>query len=106
MGVECVGASVMLKHKLRNSASQWNTSPIYGNVGSAVVLESLSAVGPWEFGATTMVTLRNAMANKEATARIKINKLLEAAGWRFCLPASFDPSTGSRGCEHPPYLFS
>ena len=23
------------------------------------------------------------MANKEATARIKINKLLEAAGWRF-----------------------
>ncbi len=23
------------------------------------------------------------MANKEASARIKINKLLEAAGWRF-----------------------
>ncbi|MFZ3222353.1 MAG: hypothetical protein WA142_04555 [Rugosibacter sp.] len=23
------------------------------------------------------------MSNKEATARIKINKLLEAAGWRF-----------------------
>ena len=23
------------------------------------------------------------MANKEATARIKINKLLETAGWRF-----------------------
>ena len=23
------------------------------------------------------------MANKEATARIKINKLLEEAGWRF-----------------------
>jgi hypothetical protein len=23
------------------------------------------------------------MANKEATARIKINKLLEAVGWRF-----------------------
>jgi type I restriction enzyme R subunit len=23
------------------------------------------------------------MAGKEATARIKINKLLEAAGWRF-----------------------
>jgi hypothetical protein len=23
------------------------------------------------------------MANNEATARIKINKLLEAAGWRF-----------------------
>ncbi len=23
------------------------------------------------------------MANKEATARIKINKLLEASGWRF-----------------------
>lgn len=23
------------------------------------------------------------MANKEATARIKINKLLEVAGWRF-----------------------
>jgi type I restriction enzyme, R subunit len=23
------------------------------------------------------------MPNKEATARIKINKLLEAAGWRF-----------------------
>jgi hypothetical protein len=23
------------------------------------------------------------MADKEATARIKINKLLEAAGWRF-----------------------
>jgi len=23
------------------------------------------------------------MENKEATARIKINKLLEAAGWRF-----------------------
>ncbi len=23
------------------------------------------------------------MASKEATARIKINKLLEAAGWRF-----------------------
>ena len=23
------------------------------------------------------------MTNKEATARIKINKLLEAAGWRF-----------------------
>ncbi len=23
------------------------------------------------------------MANKEATSRIKINKLLEAAGWRF-----------------------
>ena len=23
------------------------------------------------------------MANKEVTARIKINKLLEAAGWRF-----------------------
>ncbi len=30
-----------------------------------------------------MVILRNRMANKEATARIKINKLLEAAGWRF-----------------------
>src|SRR3972149_6267467 len=27
--------------------------------------------------------LRNRMANKEATARIKINKLLEEAGWRF-----------------------
>src|ERR1035441_1139647 len=27
--------------------------------------------------------LRTRMANKEATARIKINKLLEAAGWRF-----------------------
>ena len=30
-----------------------------------------------------MVILRNRMANKEATARIKINKLLEAAGWPF-----------------------
>jgi len=32
------------------------------------------------------------MTNKEATARIKINKLLEAAGWRFfdeeCRPAN------------------
>src|SRR3990172_6923012 len=27
--------------------------------------------------------LRDQMANKEASARIKINKLLEAAGWRF-----------------------
>jgi type I restriction enzyme R subunit len=27
--------------------------------------------------------LENRMANKEATARIKINKLLETAGWRF-----------------------
>ena len=27
--------------------------------------------------------LRNRTANKEATARIKINKLLETAGWRF-----------------------
>lgn len=26
---------------------------------------------------------RNIVSNKEATARIKINKLLEAAGWRF-----------------------
>ena len=27
--------------------------------------------------------LRNRMENREATARIKINKLLEAAGWRW-----------------------
>ena len=31
------------------------------------------------------------MANKEATARIKINKLLEAAGWRF-LPEGNTPA--------------
>ena len=30
-----------------------------------------------------MVILRSRMADKEATARIKINKLLEAASWRF-----------------------
>jgi hypothetical protein len=27
--------------------------------------------------------IEDPMADKEATARIKINKLLEAAGWRF-----------------------
>ncbi len=32
------------------------------------------------------------MSNKEATARIKINKLLEAAGWRF-FPAGKLPAT-------------
>jgi len=32
---------------------------------------------------TTVVMLRNRMENREATARIKINKLLEAAGWRW-----------------------
>ena len=31
------------------------------------------------------------MANKEATARIKINKLLEGAGWRF-LPEGSAPA--------------
>ncbi len=35
------------------------------------------------------------MANKEATARIKINKLLEAAGWRFF-------AEGKRARQHPP----
>ena len=38
------------------------------------------------------------MANKEATARIKINKLLEAAGWRFFaegnLPANIQLEPG------------
>ena len=41
---------------------------------------------------TIVALLRNRMANKEATARIKINKLLEASGWRFfsegCAPAN------------------
>jgi type I restriction enzyme, R subunit len=32
---------------------------------------------------TTAANLGKPLANKEATARIKINKLLEAAGWRF-----------------------
>jgi len=38
------------------------------------------------------------MADKEATARIKINKLLEAAGWRFfadgAKPANIRLETG------------
>jgi hypothetical protein len=41
------------------------------------------------------------MATKEATARIKINKLLEAAGWRFfaegSATADFHPFTPNDG---------
>lgn len=37
------------------------------------------------------------MENKEATARIKINKLLEVAGWRF-----FADSTGSANIQLEP----
>ena len=44
------------------------------------------------------------MPEKEATARIKINRLLEAAGWRFfadgpCLPTS-SSSPASRSTRH------
>src|SRR5450756_953852 len=45
---------------------------------------ALQPAAAGEFDAcTTVVILRNRMGNKEATARIKINKLLETAGWRF-----------------------
>jgi type I restriction enzyme R subunit len=45
------------------------------------------------------------MAQKEATARIKINKLLEAAGWRFFpeggAPANvrLEPSVTLKSCD-------
>jgi type I restriction enzyme R subunit len=32
---------------------------------------------------------------KEATARLKINKLLEAAGWRFFADGDNDPVSGT-----------
>jgi len=39
--------------------------------------------------------LESALPNKEATARIKINKLLEAAGWRFFTAANCQPTSSS-----------
>jgi type I restriction enzyme, R subunit len=39
------------------------------------------------------------MSSKEAQARIKINKLLEAAGWRF-----FDDDNGSANIELEPKI--
>ncbi|MCK9392916.1 MAG: hypothetical protein M0Q01_15275, partial [Syntrophales bacterium] len=50
------------------------------------------------------------MANKEATARIKINKLLEAAGWRFfpegATPATRDPREAERRLLFDTYRYS
>jgi hypothetical protein len=37
------------------------------------------------------------MKNKEATARIKINKLLDAAGWRWI----YEPKKGKPGQLYP-----